>query len=270
MKLIFSLLMILSISIQANTSTSSLLNKYQNALNKNTYFPTTKSENHFYSINQSYKQQKEWVNYLLQNNKKYGFKSSLSTKDEQEKYNINNPIFGVIVAKHPYSNFDIIYKSNFINLHLSVKLGIKLKRKITKKINNSYDLKKQIDSIYPVIELTEYKFKKLKEISINDLIISNTGTSGFFKADKIKIRDLDKIKINITNKNEQNFAISSYTTDEILNQLKWTINRALSNGWKISSKDLIFTSSYTKLIEAEKGKYIIDFTDYSSMVFEIR
>jgi 2-keto-4-pentenoate hydratase len=270
MKFILIAILVISSSIQANPSSNSLVNKYKIAYEKKTYFPSINSENHFYSINQSYKQQNEWVKYLLKENKKYGFKSSLSTKKDQLKYNINNPIFGVIIAKTPYTNFDIFYKSDFINLHVSAKLGIKLKRKITKQIKNSYDLKKEIHSIYPIIELSEYKFKDLKKITINDLIISNTGTSGFIQADKIKIKDLDKIKVNIKQNKSTEFTTINYSTDQLLNQLKWTINRALSNGWKIHSKELIFTSAYTELIPAKKGKYIIDFTNYSSIVFEIR
>lgn len=270
MKLTIALIILFSISIHASTNPQSIIKKYQTAIEKNTYFPTIKSENHFYSINQSYIQQKEWVNHLLLTNKKYGFKSSLSTREEQEKYNINNPIFGVIITKKPLTNFDIIYKSKFKNLHLSAKLGIKLKRKITKKITNSYDLKKAIHSIYPIIELTQYRFKNLKEISINDLISTNTGTTGFIKADKIKLKDLEKIDIKINQKKSIKTKTKTYSTDQLLNQLKWTINRALDNGWEINSKELIFTSSYTELIEAKKGKYIIDFTNYSSIVFEIR
>lgn len=268
------LLFLFSISIFFNVfnfANNSHFNNYKLAYKKNNFFPLMNKEYQFSSIQNSYIQQKNWIDFLTSEGyKNYGYKSSLTTKSEQEFYNINNPIFGVILSQDTLYNFDIIYKKDYLKPYITIKLGVKLKKDITKKIENSYDLKDYIMKIYPIVEITDYKFKNLNNITYNDLIVSNLGLSQFIKGDRIYFKDIRKLNISINHQSENNILIKKYTSEQILNQLKWIINRALTNNWEIKKGDIIFSSPFNKKIKAKKGIYRVDFISYSSILFEIR
>ena len=55
-----------------------------------------------------------------------------------------------------------------------------------------------------------------------------------------------------------------------LETLQTLINMALDHGWKIEKGDILLTGSIGKMVPAKSGRYIVNYGQQSSLVFDIR
>ena len=50
----------------------------------------------------------------------------------------------------------------------------------------------------------------------------------------------------------------------------WAINTALDQGWKVAKDDIIITGALGTMFSGKKGRYIVDYGDLTSVMFDVR
>ena len=215
--------------------------------------------------------QRRWVNELMKKHSKKGFKVGLTNSSSQKKYNVSSPIFGVLVPELPLNNFSRVPLANFHNLYLEIELGVRLKRSVKKPIESNSQLKFYIQDFVPVIEFVDLPFKTLSTISYKDLIMANAGAFSYIIGRPINLDDLTLHPIRFLQQSSEidSVVFSSAVKSSLYKNLKFAINSALANGWKVKKGDLILTGSLGKMHVAQKGRYLANFAKTSSIMFDI-
>ena len=247
-----------------------LFSHYTNSHNTQTPYKTLLELDVAVTLDQAYSIQRKLVQNKLLKLPKRGFKLALVSPEQQKQYNISEPILGVIVTDQIFNNFAVIPKKNFTNLYFESEFGFILKKPITKPIESLYVLKHYIKSVHPVIEIVDYKFLNKKNVQIGDLIMANALSSSYVLGSELSLDVIDTLSVKAMHYDK---TVSNYkpqpVSDVYLTSLMWAINKALSQGWKVSKGDLIITGS-GDMFAGKKGRYIVDYGSLTSVMFDVR
>ncbi len=272
MKLLFYvLLLMLHVDVLFADVEKLLFSHYTNSYNTQQPYKTLTELHVSVSLEQAYDIQQKLVQNRLTKHPKRGFKVALISSEQQKKYNISEPILGVLVSDQVFNNFSIIPKRHFTDLNFETEFGFVLKDSITEPIHSLYILKQYIKSVYPVIEIVDYKFLNKKNVQLGDLIISNALSSSYLLGPKLPLKAIEGLPIKAVYLGK---TVSLYdkpaNVDDYLMSLMWAINTALTQGWKVSQGDLIITGALGKMFSGKKGRYIVDYGDITSLMFDVR
>ena len=87
----------------------------------------------------------------------------------------------------------------------------------------------------------------------------------------MSLADLNNLSVKAHYNSE---VVSNYekntSSDDHLMMLMWAINTALKEGWKISKNDIVITGALGSMVKAKKGRYIVDYGENYSTMFDIR
>ncbi len=272
MRLLGILLCLIGLNVSSYGDVEKLIfSHYTNSYNTQQSYKTLSELNVSVTLSQAYDIQQKLVQNMLTKQPKRGFKVALTTAQEQKEYNIGEPILGVLVADQVYKNFSIIPKNSFQDLWFETEFGFVLKADITKPITSLYILKKYIKSVHPVIEVIDFRFSRKNNIQIGDLIMANALSSSYLLGPELSLDLISNLVVkamysgDIVSNYDKPFLLDTYLTS-----LMWAINRALEQGWKVTKDDLIITGSLGAMFPGKKGRYIVDYGDLTSIIFDVR
>ena len=267
---VFLVLMFLNVSLYGDVK-KLLFSHYTNSYKSQQSYKTLSELNVSVTVAEAYEIQQKLVQNMLTNKTKRGFKVGLTSPEKQKQYNISEPILGVLVSDQIYQNFSVIPKRSFTDLYFETEFGFVLKRNITKRIESLYILKQQIKSVYPVIEVVDFKFLRKQNVQIGDLIMANVLSSSYLLGPELSLQSIQNLPIQAVHSGE---LVSSYnkevSVDDYLLSLMWAINTALDQGWKVAKDDIIITGALGTMFSGKKGRYIVDYGDLTSVMFDVR
>ena len=272
MKIILSFLVLIMISIPSNADVEKLIfSHYTNVYHSKKSFKTLSELQVSISLDQAYNIQQKRVQNLLLKTPKKGFKVGVSEPAQQKKFNISEPLLGVLVTDTVYNNFSVINKKDFYDLHFETEVGFVLNSDITEPLDSLYILKDKIKEIYTVIEFVDFRFNDRNNLQASDLIISNVLASSYLVGSTLSLAELNNLSVKAHYDSE---VVSNYekntSSDDHLMMLMWAINTALKEGWKISKNDIFITGALGSMVKAKKGRYIVDYGENHSTMFDIR
>jgi len=263
------LLILISSSLFAK-STQNYITELKELHTKEHAYPLLSTKYPSITIPMAYGIQKQWVGYLLSQNSKVGYKAGLTSSESQKKFKTNAPIFGVLAPKKQYQNFAIIPKKDFHNLYIEAELGFRFKRSIKKPIESDYILKSLIKECVVVAELADIRLKTPSQAQLSDIIAINSAAASLVIGDAIPLSRIDDLSIELLhNKSSQFKANANDILDGQLAALKWLINATLEKGYSISKDDLFITGALGDMLAAKKGRYVINYGDQASLLFDI-
>lgn len=250
----------------------SLLDDYAMARAHRKPYPTLQDTNRTHpSIASAYSTQKQWVHYLKQDHPITGYKLGLTSVSAQRQFNTNAPIFGVLMPDIIHSNFDIVYKKEFVNLKIEAEIGFTLARSVTKPLTSPKEVAALIRHIYPVIEFADIAFSSSAAPHITDLIMSNSGSKRYLLGTRLAYKDLRDLTVTVK---KDTITTSQYTeknrTTTHLDALMWAINTALEQGYTPSRNDLIITGALGNVLDGESGRYSVHYGNKTVILFEVR
>ncbi|RAP31598.1 hypothetical protein DID78_00415 [Candidatus Marinamargulisbacteria bacterium SCGC AG-343-D04] len=270
-RILFTIIFFSWSSILLSSVFDSQIDFFKIANEKNEPFPVLSEKHSFIPYSSAYQFQKEWVAYLETLYKKTGYKAGLTSASSQKKFNTNTPIFGVLVPERIYYNFDIIPISEYQHLFVEAEIGFVIGRDITTPIKTLSTLKRSVASIVAVAELPDIKFSDLNSFQLVDLIMINSGSNTYVVGQEIDMKQANNIDIEFKRNDEVLYTESSNTVmnDQFV-ALHWLVNELLSHGWSLKKGDLLITGAIGSMIPAKKGRYVINYGDETSLVFDLR
>ncbi len=230
------------------------------------------------NIEESYQIQNELkLLYLnLNNNFIIGKKVGCTNKNAQEQVNVSEPFYGNLFSKFTKISNCELKSVNFYKPFLECEISFIIKEDIN--INNApykiKDVNKIFDKVFASIEIVDFRFgDNIKEVGINNLIISN-GASEFyiqsdryFEIDSIDLFDLE-VSLIINNK-----LIEKGNTNLVLgnplNSAIWLVNKLALKGEPMLKGQFITTGTCTKAVKLKKRSIIkADFGSLGSIDFK--
>lgn len=245
-----------------------LLQNYHN----NQPFPLISSTQPDLSVEQAYLVQRHYVKGRLANEKLVGFKAGLTSELAQKKFNLSQPVSGVLFASGDLSSHQSSIKlSQFKNLMLEMELGFEIDQAITEPVSDKKRIKQYIKSIFPLIELPESSFAS-PPAGI-DIIAANVGAVAFIKGQPVKNfahLDLNALGVTLTREGEPiNVGQGRDALGDQWEAVWWLVNTLVKLGWKLEPGQFVITGAMGKMIKAEPGNYRADFGELGNLSFAI-
>ncbi|RAP29766.1 hypothetical protein DID76_03875 [Candidatus Marinamargulisbacteria bacterium SCGC AG-414-C22] len=269
---LYLLFLLFNFQVCISASTEAFLDQLKYAFEKKTTYPLISTQQASFNINRAYKLQKEWVEFLSKKQNKIGYKASLTSAESQKKFNINTPVSGVLFNTNIYQNFSIISLSDFKKPFLEIELGFYLKQNISTPIKSKEKLRSMISKITCIAEIPDLNVADSNKLTSADLIAVNAASKGILLGEEIPYQSKkDVLNIELIQNNK---TVYSQSHKELLNtqidNLFWLVNHLVSLGYTINKNELLITGSLNKAIPLKKGKYIINYDDISSIVFQTK
>lgn len=224
------------------------------------------------SVEQAYSVQRHYVKGRLANEKLVGFKAGLTSEPAQKKFNVSQPVVGVLFANGDLSSRQSSVKlSQFKNLMLETELGFEIGQAITDLVSDKKQIKQYIKSIFPLIELPELSF--VSPPTGIDIIAANVGAAAFIKGqpvDNLAHLNLNALGVTLTREGEPvNVGQGRDALGDQWEAVWWLVNTLVKLGWKLEPGQFVITGAMGKMIKAEPGNYQADFGELGNLSFTI-
>ena len=270
-KKIIYLVIFLTLSVHSvYGSIDTFFDQFKYAHENNNPFPLISKQQSSFNLNMAYTLQQKWTSFLNESEKKVGYKAGLTSIQDQKNYNINSPISGILLDTYKYNNFDTISLADYNNPLLEIEIGVYLKSDITKTIYNTSTLKNYIKEVVCIIELPDIDVEQKEELNVIDLVSINSASKGIIIGESFSVRKADKpfeITLNFNNKTIDTIKIDNLL-DSQLENLLWLVNHILNIEGIIKKDNILITGALNNIKTLKKGRYIINYNDTSSILFQ--
>ena len=213
---------------------------------------------------------KQACNICKKNSDVIGFKAGLTSKNSQNKFNSNTPIFGVLTKGNKSQSNKIIIKEGIYLLETELAFRIKKEIKDLKQINA--EISQLVDAVAPAIEVPKIKGSSLNSVTLNSLVEANAGAHKFILGEFVP---LDKANINQTEiqilsegKVLRN-GISSRPLNDQESAMYWLMKKALREGYTIPKGAVLLTGTITKPLVLRDSQYKINFSQLGEIIIEV-
>lgn len=212
-------------------------------------------------IAQAYTIQRHYVQSQLANDTPAGFKAGLTSAAIQNKFNLNQPVTGILFTKGDLSALKTIKLSEFNQLRLETEIGFEIGTAINTILSDEKQLKQHITAVFPVIELPEANFAN--QPTGIDIIAANVGAKAYLKGKVItdfSLLDLNSLSVTLTRNGK---VVNSGKSHEVFGDqwqaALWLVNQLVAQGWTLTPGQFLITGVIGKMITAEFGNYQADF-----------
>ena len=224
-----------------------------------------------YSEAQAYQIQTAWVQQRLAGKPAYGFKAGLTSQAGQQKFAVDGPVAGVLLAPLQDPTLMTVSQQHYHRMMLEMELGFRLKRAITKPVTVT-ELQNNIAQVVAVIELPDLGFDQPQQLSGVDIIASNVAAKHLLIGqampfDQLAVNDL-QLSLHFNGKHLLQAEAKQVMGDQV-KALHWLVHRMLANGWSIQPEQLLITGAIGKMLPAAPGEYTAHFADLGVLQFTI-
>lgn len=224
-------------------------------------------------IDMAYAIQTAYVKKRLATDKLAGFKAGLTSQSIQKKFGVNAPLAGVLFDSGKNTNNAIIDQSNFNKLMIETEIGFTIKRPIHRQLKDISELRSNIESVMPVIELPELGFSDIKKIKGVDIVAANITSTEFIIGHKVNPEklNLNTVSVNLYLNGEKiNTGKGSDALGDQWKTALWLINTMIKQGWSIEPGHIIITGALGKMIPGKAGKYVANYENFGNIFFEVK
>ena len=254
-------------TIFANNSQEikNLFIQYKLAAENQSGLPLIKQSNQM-ALEDFYEIQKLWIDYKSKNFNTIGYFIELTEATHQKLYNINTPILGSLLEKESFNNFSILKINQKQKKIGQIKIGYVL--------NQSLNYKKKINQIKSIISEMIIIFSishKNNEIeNIKHKIATNTQEATFINSHPIKLNAFsENVYVDIKHKGKD-FISFELDIQKYNSQILWLIKHLQKHNYSLKKGDLLVTDSLTTSIPINKGRYLVNAGQISSLIFQVQ
>ncbi len=201
-----------------------------------------------------------------------GYKAGLTAVPAQKKFGVSEPVRGTLL-KSMLRWPGTLYKKNYGLLFIETEIGFKFGKDITEPVKDIKSLKKAVDIVFPVIELPDLYYSKIKEVRGLDIIATNVAARQVLigKALPVNAYDLNAVNVKLFyNDQEVSSGFGKNALGDQWKALQWTVNNILKNEGKVKNGYIVITGSLTKMMPVKPGKYLADFGNFGILEFEYK
>ncbi|MCG8687180.1 MAG: hypothetical protein MI892_20040 [Desulfobacterales bacterium] len=201
-----------------------------------------------------------------------GYKAGLTAAPAQKKFGVSEPVRGTLL-KSMLRWPGTLYKKNYGLLFIETEIGFKFGKDLTEPVKDIESLKKAVDIVFPVIELPDLYYSKIKEVKGLDIIATNVAARQVLIGNALPVNAHDLNAVNVKlfyNDQEVSSGLGKNALGDQWKALQWTVNNVLKNGTNIKSGYIVITGSLTKMMPVKPGKYLADFGNFGILEFEYK
>lgn len=225
------------------------------------------------TTDKAYALQTAWVKQWLGNKKPFGFKAGLTTKGAQTKFNVTEPVAGVLINEPLLAIPEKrLTSKGYHQMMIEAELGFRMKQFITQPIRSVEELKMLTEEVMPVIELPDLAFDKPRALTGADIIANNVIAKSFIVGQSQPVSSIDINAVNISLEHNKQTILDAQSGMVMENQwhaLLWLINQTLASGWPIAPNQVLITGAVGKMILATEGEYRANFSGMDAIRFYI-
>ena len=201
-----------------------------------------------------------------------GYKAGLTSKAGQSKFNVNEPIAGVLFEKGLSHHREVYLLNQHSRLMLETEIGFILSKPVHQEVSLD-DVHRYVKSVVPVIELPDLNYPQLDKLTGLELIATNVASNKVLIGHPKALSDININTIE-THLTKNGITINKgAATDALGDQLialQWLINRLIKTGYQPQAGELLITGALGKMVAAEPGQYDADFGELGTLAFSIR
>ncbi len=217
------------------------------------------------TVARAYQIQKQAVEHLLDGAPAAGFKAGLTSVAGQEKFAVNHPVAGVLLAGSRLQPAAAGYRlalSRYNKLMLEIELGFEMAAAITEPLASVDELKRQLKAVYPVIELPDLGFADMSTLTASDIIANNVAARTVIVGAGQSPARVDVNTLAVKLFLNETLLLEGVGSDAMGDQwqaLLWLVNRSIANGWTIEPGQILITGALGKMRVARPGRYTAEF-----------
>ena len=222
----------------------------------------------------AYKIQKAYSDRRLKNDQIGGYKAGFTSKIVQQVFGIFEPVSGVLFKSGLLPEGSIVDDKQFGFVLIDQEFGFEIGTRISEPIENIKELKTNIRSIMPAIEMSDATVPDLKAIGVTttNMVAANVGSTIFIPGKPMNPESVDLNSLTLLSKrdgeviNRWEGPKSSYDQWE---DALWLANNLNKHGWVLEPAKILIASARGSAVPGKPGKYHADFGELGSISFEV-
>jgi len=221
----------------------------------------------------AYAIQKAYVGKLLAGDKIVGFKAGLTSQAGQQRFGVNAPVAGVLLASGKLADGATVDRTRFVALMLETEIGYVIGKPITKPLATAAELYAAIQSVLPVIELPDLGFADMAHLKGVDIIAANVSAKQMIVGREQPTTGLDLNTVTVTLTWDGQKINKGQGTDVLGDQDRaalWLINTMIAQEWTLEPGQVIITGALGNMLPGKPGNYVADYGDFGKITFTIK
>ena len=235
--------------------------------------PVLSTQTSDFDVAAAYSVQKAYIEKRLLSDRLAGFKAGLTSKAGQQKFGVDTPLAGVLFASGTLTGTPVINRAAFRLLMLETEIGFVFKETLSEPLKDVAELRENVKSVMPVIEIPDLGYTDMKQLKGVDIIATNVAAEQFLLGDALVFdgQDLNAVSVTLSMDDEEvNAGQGSDALGDQWQAALWLINTMIEQGWTLEAGQLIITGALGNMIPGKAGKYVADYGDFGKIEFEIR
>jgi 2-keto-4-pentenoate hydratase len=236
-------------------------------------FPVLSTSHPELDVAMAYAIQKAYVGKLLANDKIAGFKAGLTSAAGQQRFGVNAPLAGVLLASGKLADGTTVDSSQFIALMLETEIGYVIGKPITHPIRDVAELQAAVQAVMPVIELPDLGFTDMKQLKGVDIIAANVAAKQMIVGQERPAIGVDVNAVTLVLTLDGQEINTGKGTDALGDQWQaalWLINTMIAQGWTLEPGAVLITGALGNMLPGKPGNYVADYGELGKITFTVK
>ena len=191
-----------------------------------------------------------------------GYKAGLTTPSLRARYQVDEPIFGVLPAAGRLEVGADLDRASFRLAKLEMEVAFILGAPVTGRVADVAALKHLVFAVAPAVEIPDLAFADLSTVTGPDLVAANVAAARFVLGQERIPSDVVMSDINPVLRRGGEEILRGRFSDadgDPWNSLLWLVNKALAEGYSPGRGDVFLSGALGGMAPAEPGRHEADF-----------
>ena len=227
------------------------------------------------SLESAYRQQRQAVNKALGNHAPSGFKAGLTTSEGQQRFNLSEPIAGVLWPDSEIvsaGTTPVIRRGSFRLPMLEVELAFRVNTLIPEPLASVAEVRHVISDIMPAVELPDLGFDSEVGMTGEAVVAANAAVRHYLLGEPRPVDMVDVNAVRTTLIRDGQILERAEATQVMGSQwrsLYWLINKMVSEGWVIQPGQILLSGAMGTMLPLKEGLYQVKYSELGELRFQV-
>lgn len=227
------------------------------------------------TLETAYRHQRRAVLEALDGRSPAGFKAGLTSVAGQQRFNLREPIVGVLWPDSALS-FDgdkaVIKHADFRKPMLEMELAFRVNTLIPEPLADVSEVQYVVSEVMPALEIPDLGFDSTVGLTGEAIVAANAGARAFLLGPALDPETVDINAVRARLRLDGSTLQRGDATQVMGNQWKalfWLINTLVEQGWVIQPGQVLLTGAMGDMIPLEKGVYEAHFNGLGHLRLQV-